>query len=57
MKHLLSRKFLLTAAGLVAGSYLAYLGKLDAATAGLIGTLVAAYNASNVTQKATGKGE
>jgi hypothetical protein len=50
--HLLSRKFLLSLVGILAGAGLAYLGKLDTATAGLIGTIVAAYLGSNVTQKA-----
>lgn len=50
--HLLSRKFLLSLSGIALGGALAYLGKLDTATATLIGGIVAAYVSSNVTQKA-----
>jgi hypothetical protein len=46
-----SRKLLIVVLGMAAGSALAYLGKLDAATAALIGSLVSGYLASNVSQK------
>lgn len=47
-----SRKFIVTLLALAGGAALAYLGKLDGVAAGLIGTVVSAYLASNVTQKA-----
>lgn len=47
-----SRKFFVALAGIAAGSALAYLGKLDAPAAGLIGTIVSGYLAANVGQKA-----
>lgn len=50
-----SRKLAVTLLGLGLGGSLSYLGKLDAATATLIGSLVSGYLASNVTQKATSK--
>lgn len=50
--RLSSRKFLLAILGILAGAVLAYLGKLDGTTAGLLGSIVGAYLASNVTQKA-----
>lgn len=53
--RLLSRKFLLSLVALGAGSALAYVGKLDGVTAGLIGTIVSAYLAGNVGQKAVVK--
>lgn len=51
LHHLLSRKFLLSLAALSAGCALAYLGKLDATAATLIGGIASGYLAGNVTQK------
>lgn len=42
------RKAAVSVVGILAGSILSYLGHLDTAAAGLIGTIVAAYLASNV---------
>lgn len=46
-----SRKFLITLAALLAGSVLAFLGKLDGPTATFLGGLVAAYCSANVVSK------
>lgn len=46
-----SRKFLLSSATLAAGTWLAYLGKLDAPTSGLLVGVLTAYLTSNVGQK------
>lgn len=47
-----SRKLFVTLAGLASGVSLAYIGKLDTASATLIGGLVSGYLTSNVGQKA-----
>lgn len=47
-----SRKLLITLIGLALGAGLSYLDKLSPGAATLIGSLVAGYLASNVTQKA-----
>lgn len=47
-----SRKLAVTLLGLALGGVLAWFGKLDVASATLIGGLVSAYLTSNVSQKA-----
>lgn len=46
------RKLAVAVLGILVGAGLAYAGKLDSASAGLIGGIVTAFLTANVTQKA-----